>query len=150
VQLRRILLLFALVLGLSALVASVVSPPAERDEPSRGGQNASPEPSGVARGNALRFDAAPRSKPADVPIRRAVAGSRVSIEVFVPRPGDVTIPRLGLRRSGDALAPPRLDLLAPASGRYEVVFEPVRGPARVVGRIAVEETATVRRRERGR
>jgi hypothetical protein len=151
VQLRRVLLLFALVLGLSALVAALVPPPDEDEGPARNVQTvqaASPRSAGGD--GALRFDVRTRPAPERVQTRRAAPGSRVSLEVSVPEPGDVTIPAVGLRQSGDPHAPARFDLLAPASGRYAVVFEPVRGPARTVARVAFTEPGAVRRRARGR
>ena len=142
------LLLFALVLGLSALVAAAVSPPEEDEEPAREAPTGQSQPGATAR--LVRFEVPERPARADAPTRRVPPGSRLSVEVAVPRPGEVTISALGLRQSGDPLAPARFDLLAPEAGRYAVVFEPVRGPDRVVGRIAFAEPATVRRRERGR
>jgi hypothetical protein len=148
VQLRRVLLLFALVLGLSAVVASIVPPPETREERDR-------EPAGPAEptrrpaagpSGTLAF-AVPADAREDRPrTRRAAAGSRLSVQVSVPEPGEVTLEGLGLRASADPRAPARFDLVARPNGRYAVVFVPLRGGARVVGRLEFADAATVRPR----
>ena len=146
-QLRRILLLFALVLGLSAVVAALAPPP--EDEPER-----TEEPvlegaaaTGVER-RELRMSAREgRREPAT---RRAETGSRVTLAVAVPQPGDIEIERLGLRQAADPRAPARFELLARPEGRFGVLFHPLRGRPRLVGRLVFAEAATVKRRRRQR
>jgi hypothetical protein len=134
VELRRVLLLFALVLGLSALVASLAPAPSRnskgRDE---GAQDAAITPPGEpAAAQLLRFRSGAR--PAT---RRVAAGTRLAVDVQVSEPGDVQLGRLGIQQSADPLTPAHFDLLAPAEGRYDVIFDSVSAPSRLVGRIAV-------------
>ena len=147
VQIRRVLLLFGLVLGLSALVASIAPAPEEADEP--------PEPAPTVGAPAVRpaDRAAPVTLSAsgrDAPTRRVTVGSSFSLEVPVRKPGDVVIDDLGLRASADPRAPARFDLLARPAGRYAVGFAPVRGEPRTIGWLAFVEPATVKPRPRGR
>ena len=131
-QIRRVLLLFALVLGLSALVASLAPPPEERrSEPAATVPDEAAVPAPAP--GALRLTVARPGGP--VPVRRAPAGSSVSLEVSVREPGDVVIERLGLRQSADRLAPATFSLLAEPPGRHAVTFHPLDGRARVVGRL---------------
>jgi hypothetical protein len=150
VQLRRVLLLFALVLGLSALVASLAPPP-EEDE---GGAEPAPTvPTPTAR--APTDLSAPVRLPARVqggrpPIRRVEAGSSFSLEVRVSEAGDVVIADLGLRQTAEPLTPARFDLLASPPGRHTVAFVPLRGGQRVIGRLAFVERAAVTPQRRDR
>ena len=131
-QLRRILLLFALVLGLSALVAALAPPPddaPERDEPAL---EAAPRPGAPPR--AVRL-AVPGSADG-APSRRVAPGARVSLEVAVASAGEVEIDELGLRQAADSRTPARFEFIAPATGQADVVFHPVRGRARLGGRLA--------------
>jgi hypothetical protein len=147
VQIRRVLLLFALVLGLSALVASIAPPPEDREEEPREApavENAAPA---IAPASVSLSALSARARP---PTKRVRVGSRFTLEVAVPAPGDVVLEDLGLRQTADRLAPARFELLATPPGRYEVAFLPIQGIRRVAGRIAFEEPVTVTRRPRGR
>ena len=149
-QIRRVLLLFALVLGLSALVASLAPPPEDtddeaRDEPAPAVKQAPTEPATPRRvAMAVR---PPGARPAT---RRIRAGSSFSLEVSVPGPGDVVIDDLGLRQSADPLTPARFGLLARPPGSHAVGFIPIDGERRVVGRLAFGEPATVTQPRRDR
>jgi hypothetical protein len=150
VQIRRVLLLFALVLGVSALVASLAPPPEEDEEP--------PEPAPTVATPGARpptdLSAPVRLRARDdgsrPPIRRVEAESSFSLEVAVPETGDVVIDQLGLRQTADPLSPARFDLLASPPGRHAVAFVPVRGPRRVIGQLAFVERPMVTRRPRDR
>jgi hypothetical protein len=137
-----VLLLFALVLGLSAVVASLAPPP-ERERkgsideeqptlttPSAGAQPAPGQPEKV------RFEA---PDPADTsfktPTRLVEGGSSLSIVVAVPVPGDVVLDGLGLRQAADPLAPAHFEVLARPPGKYAVLYQPVTGDPRLVGRL---------------
>ena len=155
VQLRRVLLLFALVLGLSAIVAALAPPPSERNEEREPAgdpplETAAPVPAAPPPA-AVSITVPGQSARRDTPVtRRAASGSRLSLTVRVPETGDVVIDSLGLRRSADPLAPARLDLLALPPGRHAVAFEPVRGPPRVVARLVFAAPRTVRPPRPGR
>ena len=149
-QLRRVLLLFALVLGLSALVASIAPSPEERDE-------GSPEPPATGTTAAGDRAAGPetvslsvRPATAQPPLRRVRAGSSFTLEVSVPEPGDVVLDGLGLRESADPLTAARFDLFAHPPGRYDVAFVPVDGERRLAGRIEFGQRATVTPQQRDR
>jgi hypothetical protein len=148
VQIRRVLLLFALVLGLSALVASIAPPPEEAEEP--------PEPAPTVASPAVRPPtdlSAPITLSArahGAPTRRVRLGSSFSLEVAVREPGDVVIAGLGLRQSADPQAPARFDLLARPAGRYAVAFVPLRGERRTIGWLSFVEPVTVTPRPRDR
>jgi hypothetical protein len=122
VHLRRAILLFALVLGLTALAAAV-SP--TRDDDSGGGGNASVAPAPAA------SQALPRQIVLDarrVPRRgsgvvRARENEHVVVVVRAADGGLATIPQLGRTGSVSAAAAARFDLLGPAPGRYDVMFE---------------------------
>ena len=138
VQLRRVLLLFALVLGLSALVASLAPSPDTDEEPPA--ETVAAPPSA-------------RAEPVDVSLagtQRVPLGARLSLEVPVRRPGDVVLHSLGLRQSADPLAPARFELLAEPPGSHPVTLVPLEGQERVLGRLVFADRATVTRRLRGR
>jgi hypothetical protein len=134
------------VLGLSALVASVVSPPETGDSPRDEPAEALPQrPSGGSAG-VLRLTV-PADRHGERPLtRQAPVGSRVSLEVTVPGPGDVTIEGLGLTQSADRLTRARFDLISARPGSHAVLFTPVSGRSRTAGRIAFGAPSSVRPR----
>ena len=145
-QLRRILLLFALVLGLSALVGSLAPPP--EDDRNEGAAEAPvpTTPSAVPRrlegGERIRFEApAPGDESFTTRTRVVPSGSSLRVSVSVPVPGDVAIDGLGLRESASPLVPALFELLAEPEGRYSVLFLPVSGEPRLVGRLQFAPTA---------
>jgi len=150
VQIRRVLLLFALVLGLSALVASIAPPPeGEGEKPVPESTFAPPAQTAVPLlkpAITLRVRR-PGAKP---PTRRVRAGSSFSRTVPVREPGDVVLEGLGLRQTAEPRTPAHFELLASPRGRQAVVFVPVRGRRRVVGLLAFVEPVTVTPRRRGR
>jgi hypothetical protein len=139
VQTRRVLLLFALVLGVSALAASLAPPPdTSRDKPKEPPAASAPSARAVPGSPARRVRlTAPRAAAhaARAPLRRLPGGSRLVLEVSVPEPGEVAIERLGLRAAADPLTPARFELLAEPAGRFPVLFVPVRGKPRTAARL---------------
>jgi hypothetical protein len=145
VHVRRALLLFAIVLGLAALAASLSRP--GDDEPSR-----PPEQAGTT-----TDDTTPRASPReeettgvadsaaaievdadDDETRRLEAGRSASVEVAVPEPGQVTIPELGLTAAADPLTPARFDVLETTTGRFPIEFTPAGSDeARAAGTLVV-------------
>jgi hypothetical protein len=120
VNLRRTLLLFAIVLGLAALVAGL-SRPSERSDrdPDAGGQPALTEPTFSGSPAEVYFDATE-------PRRRAVfAGQAAEVYVEVDRPGQVEIPALGVSAVAEPVTPARFDLLQQRPGSYPIRFVPV-------------------------
>jgi hypothetical protein len=118
VHLRRAILLFALVLGLTALAAAV-SPSRKEPEPAIGLAPATPVVTTVPRNLtfAQRESGAPQ-------VRSARAGQHVVLTVPAREGGIVTIPLLGRTATVSPATPARFDLVAPPRGRYDVMFEP--------------------------
>jgi hypothetical protein len=117
VHLRRALLLFAIVLGLVALAATLSRP----DEGTERGQ----EPAGVS----SPADTTSATEPTDVvfdsarPRARALeAGVAAEVLVEVDLPGQVEIPDLGLAAPADEFTPARFDVLEHRPGRYPILF----------------------------
>lgn len=129
VHLRRALLLFAIVLGLAAIAASVSRPQDPASE------RATPDPVAPAteteRTPTVSPGSAGTSEPprqvtfADAerePTRRVPAGQATTVLVEVDEPGEVEIPDLGLSASGDPLTPARFEIFRAEPGTHEVLF----------------------------
>jgi hypothetical protein len=145
VQLRRIVLLFALVLGLVAVVTSLAPPPSEREsDPAPPVEAPEPEAQGAAAKRSIRLMAPARGRPRLSPV---ATGTRLTVVVSVEEPGDVEIEGLGLRQTADPRAPARFDLLAAPAGRYRVSFHTLGGRTLPVARLVFEERASLRLRE---
>jgi len=151
VQIRRVLLLFALVLGLSAIVASIAPPPDSRDEAAEDATvattPASPAPARTEP-MVVRFSAGGKRETS--PVRRVPVGSSFVLEVLVPRAGDVVVDELGLRQSADSLTPARFAVLAQPPGGYAIGFVPVTGERSLVGEVEFVEPVSVTRPRRAR
>jgi hypothetical protein len=125
-HLRRALLLFALVLGLTALAAAV-SPSREKDEPPVPPAAAvAGSPPGPVAPRTVAFRARSTGRP---PLRRARAGEHLVVTVASGDGGLATIPQLGRIETVSPAAPARFDLLAPAAGRYDVMLQVGAGPS---------------------
>jgi hypothetical protein len=146
VHLRRALLLFAIVLGLAAVAASVSRPRTESPvEGAGGGQptateqqappTAVPAPGGPPAPVQLTFFAA------DAGPQRIRAGQAAIVLVDVEEPGQVHIADLGLSASAEPLTPARFDVFTRATGRHPITFEPAGGGAfrEQVGTLVVVE-----------
>jgi hypothetical protein len=150
VQVRRVLLLFALVLGLSAVVASIVPAPedADRDNEKTTSARAAPTSGPSVPTPPVRLPA--RAKASPRVTRRVRAGSSFALIVSVKEPGDVVVDDLGLRQSADPHFPAHFELLASPPGRHYVGFVPVLGERRVIGQLDFVAPATVTPRPRDR
>jgi hypothetical protein len=147
VHLRRALLLFAIVLGLAAIAASVSRPRDDRSERAVPASDVPPptqteEAPTVSPGSAdareplaqVTLDDADRE-----PRRRVPAGQATTVLVEVEQPGQVEIPDLGLSAPGDPLTPARFEIFESESGVHEVLFTPAAGDeSREVGTLAIE------------
>jgi hypothetical protein len=122
VHLRRALLLFAIVLGLAAIAASVSRQPEESDE--RAERPPAPAETTPSRSPVeLTFNAErERSRPVE-------SGQPATVFVDVGEPGLVEIPDLGLSSPADPVTPARFDLLVSEAGTYRIVFTPAAGDA---------------------
>jgi hypothetical protein len=128
VHLRRALLLFAIVLGLAAVAASI-SRPRNDTEPFRGTppptETESQQPRAAPRVSLptaeLTFDASePRARGID-------AGQAATVYVEVEEPGQVFIHDLGLSAAAEPLTPGRFDVLTHRTGRFPITFQPAGG-----------------------
>ena len=132
VHLRRALLLFAIVLGMAALVASLSRPIDDRRTQSTTPTQTAPGPPTATDGSApaggtaelpktLTFQAAMKES------KKLRAGTAATVEVAVSEPGSVDIPDMGLTASADPVTPARFDLLPTRPGRYPLLFTPASG-----------------------
>jgi hypothetical protein len=127
VHLRRALLLFAIVLGLAAVAASVSRPGSESDplrtpppttEEHPGTSTAAPAPEGAPAPVEVTF-------PAGKPRARGIeAGQAATVLVDVEEAGQVGIEDLGMSAVADPLTPARFDVLTQATGRHAITFAP--------------------------
>ena len=146
-HLRRALLLFAIVLGLAAIAASVsrprdttgeraTTPPAvpQATETERA-PTASPGSANAAEPlAAVTFD-----NPEREPTRRVAAGQATTVLVEVDEPGQVEIPDLGLSAPGEPLTPARFEVFSAEPGTHEVLFTPAAADEPdEVGTLAIE------------
>jgi hypothetical protein len=112
VHLRRAILLFALILGLTALAAAV-SPSREMGVPVTG------PPPAVAPSKPLARTVTFPPRPV---VRVARAGEHLVLSVASAQGGLMTIPRLGRTATVSPDTPALFNLLAPPAGRYDVLF----------------------------
>ena len=126
-HLRRALLLFAIVLGLAALAASISQP---RRDDEREARTRPAAPSGVPTATPRRSvpDTVTITFRAQRPSERELTEGRPAVVLVRARAaGQVEIPRLGLAASAGPVTPARFDVLARQPGRYEIRFTSSRG-----------------------
>jgi hypothetical protein len=122
VEIRRAILLFAVVLGVAAIVSSIARPP------ERGGDDSSPP--------AEQADAAKPGQPtpqpktlefgsgAKPPTRTVEVGQPATVLVDVETPGQVEIPSLGLTDTAEPLTPALFEVLVTAKGKHAILAQP--------------------------
>jgi hypothetical protein len=124
VHVRRALLLFAIVLGLAAIAASLSREPDEGAEapppPAASDPTVSPGTATPPRERVELVFEAERDQ-----TRRLDAGSAASLLVEVGEAGLVEIPELGLSGPADELTPARFEVLPRDPERLEISFTPV-------------------------
>lgn len=137
-HLRRALILFAVVLGVTALVAAVAP---------RGDDNNSSTPTvpqttptttpGSASGGPIRIELTAKRKgsPED---KRVKVGTHAIISVAVEEPGQASMPALGLTDDAEPRTPAAFDVFLDDPGRVIVQFEPAAGEQQRVATIEVE------------
>jgi hypothetical protein len=141
VHLRRALLLFAIVLGMAALVASLSRPIDHRrrdappPRPGTGVETVAPRAAPRSAGELPRtvsFEASADQS------RRLRAGQAATVEVAVSEAGSVDIPDMGLTAAADPVTPAQFDVLATRPGRYRLLFTPAgRASAEPAGKLVV-------------
>jgi hypothetical protein len=133
VDLRRALLLFAIVLGLAAIASSIARPPERDEKPVPAHDRAAPQATDVSADvtpvSAETVEISAGAHPRDV---RLAQGRETTLHVSVKRRGQVEIPRLGLIDDAEPLTPARFDLLVSAPGRYPVLQRPTAASERPV------------------
>jgi hypothetical protein len=136
VHLRRALLLFAIVLGLAAIAASLSRPgDGDRETPRPA---TTPPRATVSPGTSgeppvtLLFDAERDQT------RRLEVGRPATVEVAVEEPGQVEIPTLGLSATAEPVTPARFYVLPTGVRRYPIAFTPAASDeSRPAGTLAV-------------
>ena len=132
-HLRRALLLMGLVLLVVAAVGSLV--PVPRDQ---GGVALPATPSAPAAALPERTIAFQYPAPRRARSVRIALGAHAIVRVGSTQPGQVTLAGLGRVLPVEPGTPASFDLLATRAGSYDVMFEPVSGPAVRIGRLVVK------------
>lgn len=142
-HLRRALLLFAIVLGLAAVAASI-SRPQNTNEQSRGSPPPTETETTPSEPTASPRPALPMAEltfyASDPEAERIQAGQAATVYVEVEEPGQVFIDDLGTSATAEPLTPARFDVLTRATGRHPVTFMPAGAGATEerVGTLVVE------------
>jgi glucose/arabinose dehydrogenase len=135
-HLRRAVVLFAIVLGIAAVAASLAPHPSNQPSPGSalGGatRTAAPPPAPAPAPTADLTMSLARGKP---PLETVKPGSHLVLTVTVNEPGQVSF--LGDEHSAEADTPATFDVLAPDSGRLPVTFTPAAGGTPRSGTIVV-------------
>ena len=125
VHIRRALLLFAIVLGMGGLAASLSRPPQERS---------STQPRSLPQAPATVKASPPDSPPTVVSFdaltderRRLPVDTAATIEVAVDQAGSVEFPGLALTASADPHTPARFYIFPTRTGSYDILFTPAQG-----------------------
>jgi hypothetical protein len=134
VHLRRALLLFAIVLGLAAVAASVSRTDRTRPAPSPPSQAITTETAAPDPGSrVLRFDQAGRRE-----VRKLRVGQAATVVVKVAQAGQVELEQLGGIRPAEPATPASFDVFADRRGSFPVIFHPgAGGPVERVGALRV-------------
>jgi hypothetical protein len=133
------LLLFAIVLGMAALVASLSRPIEERHDDSAQPEPREPGPATASPTPAPNLPEALSFEASENETMRLQAGRAATVEVSVEQPGTVDIPGMGLTATANPHTPARFDVLASRPGRYDVLFTPAgSNPSEAAGRLVVE------------
>jgi hypothetical protein len=125
VELRRAILLFAVVLGLAALVSSVARPPGGDED--RAEQPATTVPAPAAAGKDAKtpqpttIDFRVAAKPVTQELE---VGQPATVLVDVQTPGQIDIPSLGLTEPAEPLTPAMFEVLASSPGSHPIVVQP--------------------------
>jgi hypothetical protein len=139
-HLRRALLLFAIVLGVAALAASLAPPPREISNPAR--TDTAPPPTTLPEAEALpprgetvrvEFDVS-AERPA---VHRVKTGDHVIVSVLALDAGEARLDDLGLVADVSPETPATFDLLPSRPGRHRIVYRSAMGTERRAGTLIV-------------
>ena len=135
-HLRRALLLFAIVLGLAAVAASLSRPGSDDREPPP--PASMPPQATVSPGTAGEPPVTLVFQAERDQTRRLEVGRPAAVQVAVDEPGQVEIPPLDLAAPAEPVTPARFDVLASEVRRYPITFTPAAGDeARPAGTLVV-------------
>jgi hypothetical protein len=129
-HLRRALLLFALVLGLTALATAVAPTPKSADNST---VEAPPDRPALPPPTVVTFQAP--AKHGHVPHRTISATANVIVQVESAQGGEASIPGLAQLGTVAVGAPAVFNLLDVNPGTYDVMFQPALGTPARVGRL---------------
>jgi hypothetical protein len=124
VHLRRALLLFAIVLGLAAVAASVSRPRDTNPPPTTETEHAQTVERSESQGAAGPGSVDVTFVVDHARAHRIGSGQAATVVVEVPEAGQVSIDGLGMTATAEPDTPASLDVLTSATGRYPVTFTP--------------------------
>lgn len=128
-ELRRALLLFAIVLGLAAIASTIARPP-DRGGDADTDTTASTPPAKSA--PSATSPAAKTPQPTTIEFRSGAKpethkleqGQPATVLVDVETPGQVDIPSLGLTDAGEPLTPAMFEILETKPGNHPIMVQP--------------------------
>ncbi|HEV2723194.1 MAG TPA: hypothetical protein VGV10_01030 [Thermoleophilaceae bacterium] len=136
-ELRRALLLFAIVLGLAAIATSLSGPTERQGRPERSpAEQSTPNATALPAAEesaAISFSASGRPR-----TERLEAGRPAVVTVKVVRAGQVELSGLGLSSAAEPLTPARFDVFERRAGSHDVLFRSAEsGEVRKVGKLRI-------------
>jgi hypothetical protein len=124
-ELRRALLLFAIVLGLAAIASTIARPPDRGGDDTTDTAASAPPPSATSPGaktpqpTTIEFRSAAKPQTLELEL-----GQPATVLVDVETPGQVDIPSLGLTDTGEPLTPAMFEILATEPGSHPIMVQP--------------------------
>jgi hypothetical protein len=130
-ELRRAILLFAIVLGLAAIASSIARPPDRGGDDKTSERSADTAPPATKTASATA-PGAKTPQPTTIEFRSGAKpqtrelelGQPATVLVAVETPGQVDIPTLGLSEPAEPLTPATFEVLATAPGRHAITVQP--------------------------
>jgi hypothetical protein len=124
-ELRRALLLFAIVLGLAAIASTIARAPDRGGDETTDTAASAPPPSAASPGaktpqpTTIEFRSA--AKPQTLKLEQ---GQPATVLVDVETPAEVNIPSLGLTDTAEPLTPAMFEILATEPGSHPIMVQP--------------------------
>ena len=130
-ELRRAILLFAVVLGVAAIVSSIARPPERGGDSDKGAKPAQQQSaSATKQGNrtpqpvTVEFRAGAKPQTREIEVDQPA-----TVLVDVETPGQIDIPSLGLTDAAEPLTPAMFELLVTAKGKHSIMAQPATSDA---------------------
>jgi hypothetical protein len=129
VEIRRALLLFAIVLGVAAIASSITrSPDGGDDQPTSARSGGASTLTGPGAAGPAQESPQPKTvefgSGAKPPTRTVEVGQPATVLVDVETPGQVEIPSLGLTDTAEPLTPALFEVLVTAKGKHAILAQP--------------------------